>query len=144
MQVLVRSLLYSVLAAGASAQTIVIAPPAPSPTVVFLETAPVVRQPEVAFTPVKQVTYYIAFKKSVVRLADQYWVTGSTIHFVTKDHVEMSAPLDTVDRVLSQQLNSEQNVAFILPAVQVTEVRARLVRHTPVRARSRTTCPPVK
>jgi hypothetical protein len=48
-------------------------------------------------------------------VADQYWVNGKTIVFVTTDHQRITAPVSSVDLTLSQRLNREQNVAFVLP-----------------------------
>jgi hypothetical protein len=67
------------------------------------------------FAPAQQTTYLIAFKDSVVRVADQYWVSGKTIFFLTTDHQRMTAPVNSVDLALSQRLNNEQNVVFVLP-----------------------------
>jgi hypothetical protein len=96
------------------------------------------------YVPPTQVTYLIAFKNSVVRLADQYWVSGKILYYVTIDHHQMTAPLDTVDRRLSQQLNSEQNVVFSLPVEQErTSVQAHVIRHSAIRAkRCHCTCGP--
>ena len=62
-----------------------------------------------------QVTYLIAFKSGVVRLVDQYWVSGNTLYYLTGDHERRAAPLASVDRALSVRLNSERNVDFNLP-----------------------------
>jgi len=84
----------------------------------------------------RQTTYLIAFKDSVVRVADQYWVSGKTIVFLTTDHHRMTAPLSSVDLALSQRLNNEQNVAFVLPPEPGKTIqRAHLVRTSLVRKR---------
>jgi hypothetical protein len=98
-------------------------------TVIVRERARPVFPPD-DYGPVRQTAYLIAFKNSVVRVADQYWVSGATLFYLTPDHQRMSAPLDTVDRTLSVRLNSEQNVAFDLPAGSTVPARTRLVRHT--------------
>jgi outer membrane protein OmpA-like peptidoglycan-associated protein len=64
----------------------------------------------------RPISYFIAFKNSTVRVADAYWVSGNTLYYVTRDHQQMTAPLSAVDRALSQRLNQEQNVSFVLPA----------------------------
>jgi len=61
-------------------------------------------------------TYLIAFSDHVIRAAAAYWVDGKTLHYVTLQHEEKQAPLDTVDRSLSVQLNRERQVPFQLPA----------------------------
>jgi hypothetical protein len=59
--------------------------------------------------------YLIAFNDHVIRAAAAYWVDGKTVHYVTLQHEEKQAPLDTVDRSLSMQLNRERQVPFQLP-----------------------------
>jgi hypothetical protein len=93
------------------------------------------------YAPARQITYLIAFKNGVVHVVDQYWVSGQTIYYVTTDHQRMTAPVDSVDRTLSKRLNSEQNVAFYLPAEQgKTIVQAHLIRHTASLVRKRCYC----
>jgi hypothetical protein len=60
--------------------------------------------------------YLIAFQDHTIRAAGSYWVDGRTLHYVTLQHEERLAPLDTVDRSLSMQLNRERRVQFTLPA----------------------------
>jgi len=60
--------------------------------------------------------YLVAFNDHVIRAAAAYWVDGKTLHYVTLQHEEKQAPLDTVDRSLSLQLNRERQVPFQLPA----------------------------
>ena len=146
MRLLVRSLVCCVLATGARGQwyppssnvTVVYPPPAQNPPVVVVLESPVPRPAEFReqFAPAQQTTYLIAFKDSVVRVADQYWVSGKTIFFVTTDHQRMTAPVSSVDVTLSQRLNNEQNVAFVLPPEPTKTVeRARIVRTSLVRKR---------
>jgi len=59
--------------------------------------------------------YLIAFRDHTIRAAESYSVNGGTLRYVTLEHEEKQAPLDTVDRALSQQLNRERQVAFALP-----------------------------
>jgi hypothetical protein len=90
--------------------------------------------------PVRPTTFLIAFKDNVVRMANQYWVSGRTLYYVTTDHERMTAPVNTVDRLLSKRLNSERNVAFVLPPEQ--RMRVAQVRHTGSAARKRCDCGP--
>lgn len=60
--------------------------------------------------------YLIAFNDHVIHAAVAYWVDGKTLHYVTLQHEEKQASLDTVDRTLSAQLNRERQVPFQLPA----------------------------
>ncbi len=60
--------------------------------------------------------YLIAFKgQDNIRAAEAYWVTGSTLHFVTLQHEQRQAPLDSLDRALTFQLNRERHVDLRLP-----------------------------
>src|SRR5580765_4927427 len=103
MRLLVRSFVCCVLATGARGQwsppssnvTVVYPPPAQNPPVVVVLDNPAPRPAEFRekYAPARQTTYLIAFKDSVVRVADQYWVTGKTISFVTTDHQRMTAPV---------------------------------------------------
>jgi hypothetical protein len=99
------------------------------------------RASPIEYIPVTQVTYLIAFKNSVVRLADQYWVKGKILYYVTTDHQQMTAPLDTVDRTVSQRLNSEQDVVFSLPPEQERILaQAHVIRHTAISVHKRCRC----
>ena len=40
---------------------------------------------------------------------------GNTIYWTTREHEEMQAPLSTVDRSFSQQINRDRHVDFRLP-----------------------------
>ena len=60
--------------------------------------------------------YLIAFNDHTIRAAASYSVEGRTLHYVTLEHEERQAPVDTVDRTLSQALNRERGVPFSLPA----------------------------
>ena len=146
MRLLVRGFVCCVLATGARGQwyppssnvTVVYPPPAQNPPVVVVLDTPAPRPAEFRekYAPARQTTYLIAFKDSVVRVADQYWVSGKTIYFVTTDHQRMTAPVSSVDLTLSQRLNDEQNVVFVLPPEPGKTIqRARLVRTSLVRKR---------
>src|SRR5260370_9023458 len=142
MRLLVRGFVCCVLATGArgqwypsSSNVTVVYPPVQAPTtVVIVNDSPPPRPAEFReeFAPARQITYLIAFKDSVIRVADQYWVNGKTIYYVTTDHQRMTAPVNSVDRTLSKRLNSEQKVAFNVPPEQVKKIAgAHLARHTP-------------
>jgi hypothetical protein len=60
--------------------------------------------------------YLIAFQDHVIRAAASYWVDGNTLHYITLQHEERQAPLDTVDRDLTMQLNRDRHVSINLPA----------------------------
>jgi hypothetical protein len=67
---------------------------------------------ENAQTPI----YLIAFNStSVIYAAVAYWVDGATLHYVTLDRQQRQAPLSSVNRALSFQLNRERRVPFQLP-----------------------------
>jgi hypothetical protein len=59
--------------------------------------------------------YLIAFKDHSIQAAESYSANGNTLLYVTLEHQEKRAPLDSVDGALSAQLNRERHVAFTLP-----------------------------
>jgi hypothetical protein len=60
--------------------------------------------------------YLIAFQNDhAIRAAAAYWVDGQALHYVTQQHEEKVAPLGSIDRALTLQLNRERSVAFQLP-----------------------------
>ena len=152
MRLLLGSFVCSALVTGAGAQwfpsspgpnvTVVYPPAQPPPVVVQVPPDVVImRASPIEYIPVTQVTYLIAFKNSVVRLADQYWVKGKILYYVTTDHQQMTAPLDTVDRTVSQRLNSEQDVVFSLPPEQQRILaQAHVIRHTAISVHKRCRC----
>jgi hypothetical protein len=61
----------------------------------------------------------IAFKsQDNLRAAEAYWVTGGTLHFITLQHEQRQAPLDSGDRSLTNRLNRERHMDFHLPATE--------------------------
>jgi hypothetical protein len=61
--------------------------------------------------------FLIAFNgTSVIYAAVAYWVDKGELHYVTLEHQERQAPLNTVNRSLTVQLNFERHVPFQLPA----------------------------
>jgi hypothetical protein len=59
--------------------------------------------------------YLFAFEDQAIRAASAYWVEGRTLHYVTLQREEKQAPLDTLDRALTLQLNRERRVSVLLP-----------------------------
>ena len=104
--------------------------PSPNVTVIYPEQAATVSaQPARPVTrdydqygqevrPAGSPLYLIAFKDHTIRAAISYQVEGSTLHYVTMEHEDKQAPLETVDRALSLQLNRERRVPFQLPQQQ--------------------------
>lgn len=96
----------------------------PAPPVTVYE-APRTARPETReYSPVpsaystEKPIYLIAFEnQDNIRAAQAYWVTGGTLHFITLQHEQRQAPLDSVDRALTYRLNRERRVDFHLPAV---------------------------
>jgi hypothetical protein len=58
--------------------------------------------------------YLIAFRDSTIHAAMTYWVADGSLHYLDSDHKEKQAPLASVDRDLSAQLNRERHVPFNL------------------------------
>src|ERR1019366_9450217 len=108
--------------------TVVYAPPAPAPSTVYLERPnPATREYDQYGQQTNRPTssadsaapvYLIAFRDHSIRAAAAYWAEGGTLHYVTLEHEQKQAPLNTVDRDLSGQLNRERRIAFSLPASQ--------------------------
>ena len=73
-------------------------------------------RPEDYGTPAERssspVPYLIAFQDKTIRAAMTYWVEGCTLHYLDPGHQEKQAPLSSVDRDLSAQLNRERHLAF--------------------------------
>jgi hypothetical protein len=59
--------------------------------------------------------YLIAFTDHTIQAVASYYVEGKTLHYVTLQFEQRTAPLETVDRNLSQALNRERGVQFSLP-----------------------------
>src|SRR5262249_5359886 len=104
---------------------------APSPVVIYQSQPPVTvyeapARPEIREYPETSSTqrdekpiYLIAFEgQSYIRVAQAYWVTENTLHFVTFQGEARQAPIDSIDRELTARLNSGRHVDFRLPAEQ--------------------------
>jgi len=59
--------------------------------------------------------YLIAFQDGSIQAALAYWVDGNTLHYVSTRRVQREAPLESVDRALSQRLNRERRLELHLP-----------------------------
>jgi len=59
--------------------------------------------------------YLIAFTDHTIRAAISFRVEGDQILYTTREHEDRSAPLDTVDRRFSEQVNRDRRVEFRLP-----------------------------
>jgi hypothetical protein len=60
--------------------------------------------------------YLIGFKnQDNIRAAEAYWVAGGTLHYVSLQHEQKQAPLESVDRAVTYRLNHERHVDFRLP-----------------------------
>jgi hypothetical protein len=105
--------------------TVVYPPPVEAPpTTVYVQSSPAhpvlheydeYGQERGAASTSTSAIYLIAFKGGIIRAATAYWTEGKTLHYVTLEREQKSAPLDTVDRELSLQLNRERRVSFHLP-----------------------------
>jgi len=59
--------------------------------------------------------YLIAFNDHIIQAALSYRVEGDQIFYTTREHEEKSAPLASVDRMFSEQINRDRRVEFRLP-----------------------------
>ena len=103
--------------------TVIYPPPAQPayPAVVTLTAHPVMheyRQPEDYGLPSEHagqpVLYLIAFNDRVIRAATTYWVENDKLRYLDTDHKQKEAPLSSVDRDFSAELNRERRVPFSL------------------------------
>jgi hypothetical protein len=103
--------------------TVVYGPPAQpvNPTVITLTAHPVMheyRQPEDYGLPSEQashpVLYLIAFNDHIIRAATIYWIENDKLRYLDTDHKQKEAPLSSVDRDFSAELNRERRVPFRL------------------------------
>ena len=99
----------------------VVYPPSAPPLAVTETAHPVIHeytQPEDYGTPPERssgpILYLIAFRDSTIRAATTYWVEDGTLHYLDTGHKEKQAPLSSVDRDLSAQLNRERHIPFNL------------------------------
>jgi hypothetical protein len=77
--------------------------------------APAPAQPETRrVAPDKPTIYLIALNDGTIRQAIGYWIEGTSLHYVTPQSSINNVALDSVDRELSVQLNSERNLEFDL------------------------------
>ncbi len=58
--------------------------------------------------------YLIAFNDHTIHAAISFRVEGNQILYTTREHEEKSAPVDSVDRRFSEQLNRDRRVEFRL------------------------------
>jgi hypothetical protein len=59
--------------------------------------------------------YLIAFNDHTIRAAVSYWVEGDEIHWISREHEHKHAPLSSVDRSFSEQINRDSRVEFKVP-----------------------------
>ena len=72
-------------------------------------------QPTAAPPAARPVTL-LAFKDHTVLVVTDYWLEGDMLVYETSPGVRTAVPLDRLDLVLTQQLNRERNVRFVLEA----------------------------
>jgi hypothetical protein len=64
----------------------------------------------------KRADYWlIAFPNGTVTLAVAYWTTGNILHYVSRNKEQKQVPISSIDRELTEQLNSERGVTFRIP-----------------------------
>ncbi len=59
--------------------------------------------------------YLIAFTDHTIQAAIAFHVEGDQIYWTTREHVDMHAPLSSVDRSFSAQINRDRRIEFKLP-----------------------------
>ncbi|HLK21704.1 MAG TPA: hypothetical protein VKT81_22300 [Bryobacteraceae bacterium] len=88
--------------------------PAP-PAMVQEYTAPGPPAPSANHQKYDTPLYLLAFHGGEIRAVLAYWVDGASLHYVTMEHAQKQVALASVDRALSERLNTERNVTFQLP-----------------------------
>ena len=74
------------------------------------------RQPQAAPSPQGRTVTLLAFKDSTVIAVTDYWLQGDMLVYETSPGTRTFVPLDRLDFALTQQLNFERNVRFVLEA----------------------------
>ena len=59
--------------------------------------------------------YLIAFNDHTIRAALSFRIEGDEIYWTSREHEEMHAPLSSVDRRFSEQINRDRHIEFRLP-----------------------------
>jgi hypothetical protein len=93
------------------------APPQPTPSPRSVGTQPFYRTPDF---------YLIAFSDHTMQAALSFNVEGDTIHYTTREHVEKTAPLSSVDVRFSQQINRDRHVDFKMPQGRTPDLKVAL------------------
>lgn len=60
--------------------------------------------------------WLIAFRDTSIRAVTDYWLEGSTLHYVGREGTKSSAELSAVDISFSKDLNRERGLEFRLPS----------------------------
>ncbi|MDX1982624.1 MAG: hypothetical protein SFV51_20295 [Bryobacteraceae bacterium] len=89
--------------------------PPPKPAT---STAPQAPKPAARTEDERPTITLLAFSDSSVVAAIGYWTQGDTLHYVTSTFGKKTAPLGTLDRSLTDQLNRERSVEFKLESVR--------------------------
>jgi hypothetical protein len=59
--------------------------------------------------------YLIAFNNHSIRAAISYRVEDGQIYWTSREHEEMQAPLSSIDRRFTEQINRDRRVDFSIP-----------------------------
>lgn len=97
--------LVTVIESAPAAPVVISVPPPPPPARSYIREV----------SPEREPLYLIAFRDESIQAAVAYWVDGETLHYVTREKKQKTAPLADVDREFSTQLNRERGWAFRLP-----------------------------
>ena len=94
-------------------------PSVSDPVVIYQAQPPEIREyPETASPPGNEKpVYLIALKgQDNICVAQTYWFTGNTLHFVTLQGEAKQTPISSIDRALTFRLNRDRHVDFRLPS----------------------------
>ena len=100
------------------------APPAPQPPVIVQQQAPepalreypgpATRSQAPQAQKYEEPLYLLAMRDGTIRAVLAYWADGPSVHYVTMDHEQKQTPLTSIDRGLSERLESrtQRDVPF--------------------------------
>ncbi len=74
--------------------------------------------PQAASTLPAERYWLLALKDDTIPLVSNYWLDGSTLHYVARDGKQLSLDLSTVNMDLTKQLNRQRGLDFQLPRPQ--------------------------
>ncbi|MBI1956216.1 MAG: hypothetical protein HYS38_07455 [Acidobacteria bacterium] len=95
--------------------TVYVTTPTPT-TSATTEQMPSAEQPSAPTSAAEPVITLLAFKDGTILAAVDYWLDEDFLRYITLQGIRASVPLDRLDLPLTQRLNRERHVRFVLEA----------------------------